>query len=179
MKILTLKQKIILLYKKLRYLKDKYRTYKLFKDTLGMYESSGDYSVVNTIGYMGKYQFGMARLCDLGYTGRIAGTTNYKHSSFRWVAGLSQELFLYSPKLQEEAFDKHFEMWKDYITRKYNHRIGDVVNGVELTVATMFIACHFGGAGGLSSVIMGQNPHDTYGGGTVEYMKKFEHFDLL
>ena len=42
-------------------------TYRDFLDALGERESSGDYTVVNSYGYLGKYQFGELALIDVGY----------------------------------------------------------------------------------------------------------------
>ena len=44
-----------------------HRTTTRFLDALGERESSGDYGVVNTLGYLGKYQFGELALIDVGY----------------------------------------------------------------------------------------------------------------
>ena len=56
----------------------------LFLHSIGERESSNRYDVVNSYGYMGKYQFGKATLRGLGYR-------------------VTQEEFLNSPDLQEKA----------------------------------------------------------------------------
>lgn len=55
-----------------------------FKEALAFKESQGKYHKVNTLGYLGKYQFGTQTLKSIGI-----------HDSVR---------FLHSPKLQEKAF---------------------------------------------------------------------------
>ncbi len=47
-------------------------TYAEFLAALRMRESSGDYAAVNTLGYLGAYQFGEAALVDLGFVIRDA-----------------------------------------------------------------------------------------------------------
>jgi hypothetical protein len=42
-------------------------SYRDFLDALGERESGGDYGVVNSYGYLGKYQFGELALIDVGY----------------------------------------------------------------------------------------------------------------
>ena len=43
------------------------KSYDAFLDALGERESSGNYGAVNTLGFLGKYQFGEAALTDVGY----------------------------------------------------------------------------------------------------------------
>ena len=56
-----------------------------FKEALAFKESSGNYFVTNTLGYLGKYQFGIGTLKLVG----ISNTSN----------------FLNDPILQEKAFE--------------------------------------------------------------------------
>ena len=153
--------------------------YTQFKNTLGLYESGGRYKIVNSYGYMGKYQFGMARLCDLGLTERVNGSHGFNHYDFNWKNGYSLADFLNSPMQQEEAFDLHFEMWESHIYRNYRNILDTRVNGVELGIATIFIALHFGGPAGFRRFLSGIDSHDGYGNGLVSYMKKFEKFNHI
>lgn len=45
----------------------KYKSLEELLEELGMKESSGNYSAVNPLGYLGKYQMGEMALTDVGY----------------------------------------------------------------------------------------------------------------
>ena len=60
------------------------RSYNGFKEAVAFKESRGNYFTVNTLGYLGKYQFGAETL-------KLIGIYNPKQ-------------FLYNPELQEKAF---------------------------------------------------------------------------
>ena len=60
------------------------RSYVGFKEAIAFKESQGKYTVVNSLGYLGKYQFGASTL-------KLIGISN-------------SSSFLKNPKLQEKAF---------------------------------------------------------------------------
>ena len=60
------------------------KSFEGFKEALAFKESRGDYFTVNTLGYLGKYQFGSETL-------KVIGIYNPNQ-------------FLYNPELQEKAF---------------------------------------------------------------------------
>jgi len=88
----------------LRLKKKSKKNYYAFCLVIKQQESSNNYRIVNSLGYMGAYQFGMARLCDLGYTERILGTRGFSNKVFRWKKGYSQEMFLNNPNWQDKIF---------------------------------------------------------------------------
>ena len=73
-----------------------------FKEALAFKESSGDYFVTNTLGYLGKYQFGVGTLQLMGV---------YNASKF-----------LNDPILQERAFEANIARNK-WILRRDIHKI--------------------------------------------------------
>ena len=94
--------------------------YEKFKETLKMRESSGDHLIVNQIGYVGWYQFGVGALETIGYL--VKGTlSKYKSNSILkdptvWSkkSGIaSLESFLNNKKEQDNA------MWL-YTQSNYN-----------------------------------------------------------
>lgn len=82
------------------------------KIALGKRESNNNYSAVNQLGYLGKYQFGAAMLIDLGYV--KSGTTNKMLSNPSVWTGKngidSKEKFLASQSVQESAMDSELVM---------------------------------------------------------------------
>ena len=60
------------------------KSFEGFKEAIAFKESRGDYFTVNTLGYLGKYQFGSETLKTIGI---------YRPNSF-----------LHNPELQEKAF---------------------------------------------------------------------------
>ncbi|MGB3590564.1 MAG: peptidoglycan-binding protein LysM [Nonlabens sp.] len=132
-----------------------------FKEALGFKESQGRYGAVNTLGYMGKYQFGATTLQQLGI------------SNF--------DAFLRSPRLQERVFVKNLDYNRKYLTsyiEKYN---GKVIGGVTITESGILAAAHLSGAGGVRRYLR-SNGHsygsDAYGTTVKNYLKKFSGYDL-
>ncbi|MBA3987045.1 MAG: peptidoglycan-binding protein LysM, partial [Flavobacteriales bacterium] len=89
------------------------KTYMGFREALAFKESRGDYSVINQLGYMGKYQFGRSTLRQIGI-----------HDS---------ELFLKDPILQESAFKVYTANNKWYLRNEIKRYSGKYVNGVLVT----------------------------------------------
>jgi len=73
------------------------KSFEGFKEALAFKESRGDYFTVNTLGYLGKYQFGAETLKLIGI--------------------YSPNQFLYNPELQEKAFIANAERNK-WVLRK-------------------------------------------------------------
>lgn len=134
-------------------------------------ESGGSYTVVNSIGYSGKYQFGVAALEDMGYV------TKGTWSSYKRNSALSQNVwtgknginslndFLGSPRIQENIMF-------DYTSRNYSImvRIGAVrPDDDAATVAGLLKAAHLLGAGGANNWRLGKGGADAYGTTGDEY----------
>jgi hypothetical protein len=148
-------------------------------------ESGGDYQIVNSLGYLGAYQFGMARLCDLGFTERIPGTKGYGNSKFRWKSGWSSARFLNDPGIQDDTFRRHVRSWVRYVEKKAWTRfigtpavelLGDGAPDCEVTLSGMIGVVHLLGPGGLRSLLEGQDQVDGYGTRGSEYLAKFGGF---
>lgn len=81
------------------------------KEALKARESSGDYKSVNDYGYVGAYQFGAARLSDLGIV--KPGTKNSDlNNADVWTGkygASSKEDFLNNPDIQEQVADDHMQ----------------------------------------------------------------------
>ena len=174
-------KQLIELYQKLIALliiQNKNKDYIAFREALGKRESGGNYKIVNAYGYLGKYQFGMARLSDLGYTERIAGTTDYHNSAFYWKAGFSKEYFLNNPDFQDRVFKEHIGSLIKQIKLKYFKYLGKQINNIEITLSGLVAGAHLGGIGGIGKFLAGNNSSDQFGTRVSDYIKEFSNYDL-
>jgi hypothetical protein len=131
-----------------------------FKEALAHKESQGKYTRINTLGYLGKYQFGMETLKSIGIKDSIH--------------------FMNSPKLQEKAFltllSKNKYELQDYITQ-YE---GKVVNGLKITESGILAAAHLGGVGSVKKFFNTNGERvkkDAYGTSVKTYMRDFAGYE--
>ena len=131
-----------------------------FKEAIAHKESQSNYSKINSLGYMGKYQFGKETLKSIG----INDSTG----------------FMNNPRLQEKAFvallSKNKYELKDYI----NYYEGKVVGGVKITESGILAAAHLGGSGSVKRFLNSNGEKkckDDYGTSVKTYMKDFGGFE--
>lgn len=129
-------------------------------------ESGGSYTVVNSIGYSGKYQFGVAALEDQGYvkkgTWASYGKNKVLSKESVWTGknGInSLNDFLNSPKIQEDIMFANSSRNYDTMVRIGAIRAGDDA----ATVAGMIKCAHLLGAGGAKNWRNGKGGADAYG----------------
>lgn len=136
------------------------KTHNDFLEALGHKESGNRYDIVNTFGYMGKYQFGMSTLEGLGYS-------------------LSKEEFLNSPYIQEKAMQKLLAHNKKKLNKYIVKYEGKVLHGVLVTESGVLAAAHLGGAGNVRKWFRkGKEFKDGYGTSLTNYMTKFSGYNL-
>jgi hypothetical protein len=131
-----------------------------FKEALAFKESRGDYFIVNTLGYLGKYQFGAETL-------KLIGIHN-------------PTLFLKTPQLQEKAFIANTERNKWILRRDIRNFAGKKVNGILITESGILAAAHLAGAGSVKNYLRSygiDNFEDSYGTSISYYMKRFSGYD--
>lgn len=131
-----------------------------YKEALAFKESQGKYNTVNTLGYMGKYQFGASTLRSIGI-----------HDTSR---------FLKSPKLQEKAFIALLARNKWELRKEIEKYSGTVVGGVHITESGILAAAHLGGVGSVKKFFRYKGKRylrDGYGTSLVSYMKKFGGYE--
>ncbi len=132
-----------------------------FKEALAFKESQGDYFSVNTLGYLGKYQFGIGTL-------QLMGVYNSTH-------------FLNNPELQEKVFHTNIARNKWILRRDIDRFVGKHIRGVEITESGMLAAAHLAGAGNVKKYLRsyGQiDVMDEYGSTIAKYLKKFSGYDI-
>jgi len=131
-----------------------------FKEAIAFKESQGKYFVVNTLGYLGKYQFGKSTLELL----RIYNT----------------EHFLYNPKLQEDAFIALCSLNKHYLRKDIERSAGKVINGIKITESGILAAAHLAGPGNVKRYLRSGGSRifrDAYGSSVQHYIRKFSGYD--
>ena len=137
-----------------------YKSHDMFLDKIAFYESSNDYSKVNRLGYLGKYQFHKKTLKLIGIE-------------------VSKKDFLNSPELQEYAMEVLLRENKntlDYFISKYSERY---VHGVLVTESGILAAAHLGGAGNVIEWFRsGKDFKDANGTSIKKYMERFSGYNL-
>lgn len=132
-----------------------------FKEALAFKESQGKYTVVNTLGYLGKYQFGRTTL-------------------ERFEIYNTKEL-LQNPELQEKAFTALCKVNKWILRKDIKNSVGKTINGIEITESGILAAAHLGGAGNVKKYLRSNGVKcfsDAYGSSIQIYLKKFGGYDV-
>ena len=131
-----------------------------FKEALAFKESRGDYFTVNTLGYLGKYQFGKGTL-------EMIGVYNSKE-------------FLSNPELQEKAFIANSARNKWILRRDIKRFVGKRIDGVLVTESGILAAAHLAGPGSVKKYLRSYGAigfTDAYGTNIRSYMRKFSGYD--
>ena len=131
-----------------------------YKEAIAYKESQGKYKKINSLGYMGKYQFGKETLKAVGI-----------HDSSR---------FLNSPRMQENAFVALIAKNKaelKFIIEKYE---GKVISGIQVTESGILAAAHLGGVGSVKKFFRNKGKRhfrDAYGTSIRSYMRDFGGYE--
>ncbi len=131
-----------------------------FKEALAFKESQGDYFIINTLGYLGKYQFGIGTL-------QLMGVYNATH-------------FLNDPVLQEKVFYTNLARNKWILRRDIERFVGKRIRGVEITESGMLAAAHLAGPGNVKKYLRSWgrvDVSDSYGTTIAKYIRKFSGYD--
>lgn len=126
------------------------KLYEDFFEALGQRESSGNYTIVNRLGYLGKYQVGEAMMDDLGYYNSKDGT-NKNDWKGEWTGknGInSKEDFLNNPKEQEIAIKEEMKLLNRRLKQaNLEQYIGKEINGIPVTRSGILASSHLTGIG--------------------------------
>lgn len=137
------------------------KAYLGFKEALGFKESGGNYLAVNTLGYLGKYQFGASTLKQMGL-----------HNT---------DTFIKDPQLQERMFNLNVSRNKWILRREIKTFNGKRVRGNVVTESGIIAAAHLAGAGNVKKYLQSygkEDVADAYGSNIAYYLRKFAGFDL-
>jgi hypothetical protein len=132
---------------------------KFMKD-LGHRESTGRYYAVSKKGYLGKYQFHINTLNDIGIQ-------------------TSKKEFLVNETLQDSALVLLLKHNKKILQPHIVKHSGKVVNDVEITESGILAAAHLVGAGSVRRYFnSGINKKDGNGVRLTDYLTKFSGYEL-
>ncbi|HEU0137999.1 MAG TPA: peptidoglycan-binding protein LysM [Flavobacterium sp.] len=131
-----------------------------YKEAIAFKESQGRYKLVNSLGYMGKYQFGREALKAIG----IFDTTR----------------FLNSPALQERAFIALLQKNKWELREEIKKYEGKIIAGVKITESGILAAAHLGGAGSVKKFFKSNGKRyirDNFGTSLRSFMRNYGGYD--
>ncbi len=131
-----------------------------FKEALAFKESQCCYSKINSLGYLGKYQFGKSTLETIGIKDSLQ--------------------FLNSPKIQEKAFLALLKKNKWELQNEIKNYNGKFIDGVRITESGILAAAHLGGAGSVRRFLKSNGSvkcKDQYGTSISSYMKQFGGYE--
>lgn len=131
-----------------------------FKESLAFKESRGNYFSVNTLGYIGKYQFGPGTL--------------------RLVGIYDSSTFLKDPALQEAAFQSNVSRNKWILRKDIARYGGKKIKGILITESGILAAAHLSGPGNVKRFLRSNgmlNVSDTFGTYLSDYLKRFSGYD--
>jgi len=141
---------------------------KIFMDSIGQRESGNDPTKVNSLGYIGKYQFHDASL---------------KESGFK---NISRAEFMKDPTIWPEK-DQDLAMLNllkrnKHILRNYIDKYdGKTVGGIKITESGILGGAHLGGAGSVKDFLDSNgeiDAKDAYGTKVSSYLNKFSGYNL-
>lgn len=131
-----------------------------FLQAIGHRESGNRYDIVNTYGYMGKYQFGKSTLKGLGFD-------------------ITTDEFINSPYIQEKAMQKLLLHNQKKLRKFIEQYEGQILHGVLITESGVLAAAHLAGAGNVRKFFKrGYEFKDGYGTKMTSYMRQFSGYNL-
>lgn len=131
-----------------------------YKEAIAFKESQGKYKKINSLGYLGKYQFGTQTLKSIGV-----------HNSRQ---------FLNSPKMQEQAFIALIAKNKSELKEIIERYEGQMVSGIRVTESGILAAAHLGGVGSVKKFFKHDGKRyfkDAYGTSIRSYMRDFGGYE--
>ncbi|MEM9076556.1 MAG: hypothetical protein AAGC43_05920 [Bacteroidota bacterium] len=137
------------------------KSYNGFKEALAFKESQGRYQVINTLGYLGKYQFG--------------------RSTLKLIGVYDTDDFLNNASLQEKVFEVNVARNKWILRRDIKRFNGKRIRGIEITESGIIAAAHLAGAGNVKKYLRSYGKNDVadaYGTTISYYMKRFGGYDV-
>ena len=138
---------------------------------IGKSESGGDYTAVNRLGYVGKYQFGYQALIDGGYVKSSVTSLAQLDNPNSWTGkdGVTDKsAWLNNPSVQESAMIEYTQ--RNYTAMVKNGAVTADMPSEE--VGGMLATSHLLGAGGANKWRNGQGGADAFGTTGSSYFQK-------
>jgi len=150
-------------------------TYQNLKNIIAYRESGGNQFSVNSLGFMGKYQFGAEALADTGFIDksklpkrgqRYSGWQNdFLADDSNWTIKGGKQAFLNNVEYQEQAMDK-------LLKSNYNQISKSIGYTDESDLSGKLMASHLGGFGNTKKLFLeGKGFKDAYGTDIMQYYK--------
>lgn len=151
-----------------------------FGERMGILESNGNYAIVNSFGYLGKYQMGECALIDAGfYTHDDSGCSRQDWAG-SWTGAFgvdSVDSYLETAEAQDYAFHRFTAgNWATIQARGLDQYIGYNINGTLITAAGLLAGAHLGGVGGVEAFILSyglEDRGDAFGSRISTYINLF------
>jgi methanogenic corrinoid protein MtbC1 len=140
-----------------------------FLKALAQKESSSDPNIVNSLGYIGKYQMGQMALQDLELDDKINAHKFKKNPN------------IFPEKAQDKAMIKLLKLNKQYLGEYFNEFDGKVVGGVKITKSGLLAGSHLVGASAVKQFLDSNGefvPKDGNDVPVTEYIQKFGGYQL-
>jgi hypothetical protein len=137
------------------------KTFAGFKQSLAFKESQGKYRKISSLGYLGKYQFGMKTLATVGVYDSLH--------------------FIQNPQLQEKAFKALMARNKWELRKEIENYTGKEIAGVRITESGLLAAAHLGGVGSVKLFLKtggSRKKTDAFGTSVRKYIRMFEGYDV-
>jgi hypothetical protein len=137
------------------------KMYNGFREAVAFKESQGQYDIVNSFGYLGKYQFGKSTLERFNI-----------YDTHR---------FLNTPKLQEQTFLALCSLNKWILRKDIERSVGKKIDGIEITESGIIAAAHLAGAGNVKKFLRSNGDfyfNDAFGTSVRYYLKHFSGYDV-
>jgi hypothetical protein len=180
--------------------------FKQMLEALGAFESGlpslnpNQYKVENSLGFIGKYQFGEPLLIDLGY---YKATTfygngadkNYWRGTWTGKNGInSKNQFQNSPKVQEIAIREAFNLnWQrvnsalaakgqsvnNYLGKQKTFTDKGASKTITVSLSGILAGAHLRGPYGVANLLLNnQVSHDEYGTSILRYMEEYGGYNI-
>ena len=156
-----------------------------FGERMGILESNGNYTIVNSFGYLGKYQMGECALMDAGlYSGDASGCRDQDWAgSWTGIYGVhSVDSYLTTADAQDYAFHRFTSAnWAEIRSRGLDRYIGMNINGTLITAAGLLAGAHLGGVGGVEAFLLSgglEDRGDAYGSHISHYINMFNGIEV-
>lgn len=135
-------------------------THEEFLEAIGKQESENDYTAVNPYGHLGRYQFNMVTLGDIGI-----------HTD--------EDTFLETPSMQEKAMRALLRRNRKILESVIQAYEGTLIEGIQITESGILAAAHLAGAGGVKKFFNeGRDLQDKNGASISYYLTQFSGYSL-
>jgi len=132
-----------------------------FKELLAFKESTGNYSIINKFGFLGKFQFNL--------------------NTLRMYKIKNAYLFLKNPMLQERVFLINVQRNKWILRKDIKWFVGTKINNTIITESGIIAAAHLAGPGNVKNYLRSNGKHNTkdaFGTSISLYMDYFKGYDI-